>query len=271
MKASTFARLAGLGAALLALVSCSKEVAEPIAVSPGSSDQPSAAGVAPAPAQDVPPPRPTLAEHPATASAPRSTAGSPVLHLDYEFPDVFILGEDLRRLREKAERQALCGASRDMLDQIAAIEAEKMRLFEALKADVSKVSASAASADSGFALTLNGIQQDIKRCQSVAKWGLAFTNHEDKIVILNFGPPQVREWETAMREYGVVYPGPRFTWPRLYITNVQAVPDGLRQITAGDWKGAFEVRSGRIFVPGLRYLQDAKRPNGTETRRGPDR
>ena len=38
-----------------------------------------------------------------------------------------------------------------------------------------------------------------------------------------------------------------------------------------DWKGAFEDRSRRIIVPGLRYLHDAKRPDGTDANRGTDR
>jgi hypothetical protein len=32
------------------------------------------------------------------------------------------------------------------------------------------------------------------------------------------------------------------------------VPDNLRQINGGDWKGAFEDSKGNLFVPGLRYF-----------------
>jgi hypothetical protein len=188
-------------------------------------------------------------------------AQSPVLRRDYGYPPGAITGESLRALTEKTESQIygpLPEALRqEMIKKTHAVVDKKVLIVQTVRTAIEHAyTAFPDERREQLRSEYEASMTDITNIEERVRFGFAYPEPgSTKILTLVFGIPQVTEWRDGMLGWGVAHTVG--VWPREFFrTAVDLRSMRARKVQAGNWKGAWELEDGRIFVPGLRFLTE---------------
>jgi len=99
---------------------------------------------------------------------------------------------------------------------------------------------------------IEALRKDVDKTSQFVLYGIPIMENDEASTVY-LDAEGVAVWAEGITKYGVLYSGKNHAWPRS-ITEKEQLPDGLNQINAGDWTGAYQDSNGSIFVPGMCYL-----------------
>jgi len=192
------------------------------------------------------------------SSAPRASG----LRMDYAYdPERAIIGERLVQLVEKVETEVFLGLpepersravkQRRMLDQrkrgmVEAVGIELEKAYYALPEERRRLH------KSGYGAAMKDLTNILER----VTYGFGYIDPKaQQTKLLAFGIEQIEEWRAGMLGWGVAHD--TGVWPREAFTNSVALSQmGAVPIETGDWRGAWALDDGRVFVPGVRFFTE---------------
>lgn len=184
------------------------------------------------------------------------------LRRDYEYPDGAITGERLRALTIEMESEIYANLPEpqrsNMRQEVRRLVEQKLSMVKAVRSEIEKAYGSFSEHRKTHLRTeYEAAMRDITNIEERATYGFAYPDPatRQKTITLMFGIPQITEWRNGMLGWGVAHTVG--VWPRVFFTNVVDLSAmRARKITEGDWKGAWELEDGKVFVPGLRFLSE---------------
>jgi hypothetical protein len=224
------------------------------------------------PAQEAEPP--VRIQAPKTSSEPTNPTidiGDPNLAVDFNLPPGALRGQRLKDVFESTVRQNIRQGGGPSEQEIRDIQQGWSDEFATVAATIDQVYQSLDKVKQAvFAPEYEATKRDLDRLREFALYNCIFpvsgeilskatgdTNLKDSEYITSIivGQNQIDMWHRGMMSWGVYYDTTKAgCWPTDMLTEApNQISEGGQRIYKGDWRGAWLLNRGLVYVPGIAF------------------
>jgi hypothetical protein len=192
--------------------------------------------------------------------------------INYNLPEATFRGQELIDFHQSTEKQYQDPSASEMLEERKKIEKWRIREFDEVSYAIDRAYNQLDELKKQvFASDYEAANRDIEKLREFALYGCTFpvdgsvlraigeSNVDDNqvyICTIIISNPQIENWKNNMMSWGVYYRCEKNqAWPDDTIAQPpMLISEGGVKITGGDWRGAWLLNNGIVYVPGLQYF-----------------